>query len=338
MRCIIPAAGRGTRLRPHTHTKPKALLSLGNKPIISHILDSIIETNIQDIIIIVGYEKDQLINYVMANYGDRCNFTFIEQKSRKGLGHAIFTAKKFLDGESILIALGDSLYENTFSQMLEEYNKLPNLIGTLTVKTVPNPQLYGVVITEKDSNLVKQLIEKPQIPVSSKAITGVYIIRDSQVLKNALEELISSNHTGTGEELQLTDALQIMVDKGHSLGIIDSGKWFDCGKKEALLSAHEFVLNKTGESTIASDLDNSIVIPPVAIQSDCYISNSIIGPYVSIDERCVIERGIISSSIVGTDSKIKNASIHESVIGDKVELTGGLSDLNIGDHSKIQFS
>lgn len=338
MRCIIPAAGRGTRLRPHTHTKPKALLSLGNKPIISHILDSVIETKIQDIIIIVGYEKNQLIDYVMANYGEVCNFTFIEQKNRKGLGHAIYTAGRFLDGEPVLIALGDSLYENSFSQMLEEYNKFPDLIGTLTVKIVPNPQQYGVVITEKDSNLVHQLIEKPQTPISSKAITGIYIIRDSGILKDALDELISSDQTGTRGELQLTDALQIMVNKGNKLGIIDSGKWFDCGKKEDLLSAHEFVLNKTGDSTISSDLDNSIIIPPVAIQSDCYISNSIIGPHVSIDKRCVIERGIISSSIIGTDSKIKNASIHESVIGDKVELVGGLSDLNIGDHSKIQFS
>ncbi len=337
MRCIIPAAGRGTRLRPHTHTKPKALLSLGNKPIISHILDSIIEAKIQDIIIIVGYEKNQLIDYVMTNYGDLCNFTFIEQKNRKGLGHAIYTAGKFLDGDPILIALGDSLYENSFSQMLEEFNKFPDLIGTLTVKTVPNPQKYGVVITEKDSNLVHQLIEKPQTPISSKAITGIYIIRNSQVLKEALDELISSNQIGSGGELQLTDALQIMVKKGYKIGTIDSGRWFDCGKKEDLLSAHKFVLNKTRESSIMSDLENSIIIPPVAIQSDCSISNSIIGPHVSIEKRCVIERGIISSSIIGADSKIKNASIHESVIGDKVELVGGLSDLNIGDHSKIQF-
>jgi glucose-1-phosphate thymidylyltransferase len=338
MRCIIPAAGQGTRLRPHTYTKPKALLSLGNRPIISHILDNIVEAGITEIVIIVGYEKDKLIKYVTSNYRDKCNFSFIEQKKRLGLGHAIYSAAEFLDGEPVLIALGDSLYENSFSDMLKEFNKSSDWNGAITVKDVPNPQAYGVVVTQENTNVVKKLVEKPKNPISSKAITGVYMIRNSDELQNALKELINSDRTGAGGEYQLTDALQIMVNKDLKLGVIDSGKWFDCGRKEALLAAHRYVLNKKENSSINSELNNTIIISPVAIQSDCHISNSVIGPYVSIDRGTVIEHSIVSSSIIGIRSHIESAGIHDSLIGDKVRLIGRLYDLNVGDHSKVQFS
>jgi len=337
MRCIIPAAGKGTRLRPHTYTKPKALLSLGNKPIISHILDSIVEAKIKDIIIVVGYEKKQIIDHVTANYESSCNLTFIEQTERKGLGHAISLSEEYLDGEPVLIALGDSLYENSFSQMINEFNKNQDWAGAITIKSVSNPQAYGIVNTYENSNQIKGLEEKPKNPKSSKAITGIYIIRDSISLKVALEQLVAKNHIGSGGEIQLTDALQIMIENGNFLGTIDSGKWFDCGKKEALLAAHQYVLDQMPQSVIASDFNNTIIIYPVAIQSNCKISNSIIGPYVSIDEGTKIERSIISSSIIGTNSYLMNTSINGSLVGDKVELIGGLSDLDIGNHSKIKY-
>ncbi|UCE14064.1 MAG: NTP transferase domain-containing protein [Candidatus Heimdallarchaeota archaeon] len=337
MRCIIPAAGQGTRLRPQTHTKPKALLSLGNKPIISHILDNVVNANIKDIVIVVGYEKDQLINYVKANYGDSCNFSFIEQKNRKGLGHAIYSASEYLDGDPVLITLGDSLYENSFSHMLKEFNDFPDWNGAIAVKSVSNPQAYGIVYTDKETNSIEKLEEKPKNPSSSLAITGVYVIRNSLDLKKALNELITSEQIGAGGEFQLTDALQIMIDKGLNLGTIDSGRWFDCGQKKALLAAHKFVLDKSDTSFIESGLENTITISPVSVQENCRISNSIIGPYVSIDKNTVIDKSILSSSIVGRSSHISNSILHDSLIGDEVKLIGRGHDLNIGDHSKVQF-
>ncbi|MHA1215340.1 MAG: sugar phosphate nucleotidyltransferase [Candidatus Hodarchaeales archaeon] len=338
MRCIIPAAGRGTRLRPHTHTKPKVLLSLANRPIISYILDDVIEANIQDIIIIVGYEKEKLIDYITSEYEDKCNLTFIEQKERKGLGHAIYVTAEYLDGTPVLIALGDSLYETSFKQMIEETKAYPNWDAAITVKKVQNPRAYGVVTTKDNSNEVKELEEKPQKPKSSKVITGVYIFNNSHKLRDALEELVNKSDTGMNGEIQLTDALQLMINDGGVLGTIHSGRWFDCGKKEALLLAHRYVLETKGNDLIKSELENSIVIPPVAVGKGCKIENSIIGPYVSIDKGTKLERAIITSSIIGSYSVIKNASIHDSLVGNKVELIGGLLDLNIGDHSKIQFS
>jgi len=338
VRCIIPAAGKGTRLRPHTHAKPKALLPLGNQPIIAHIMKQAIDAGIKDIIIIVGYEKEKLIKYVTDQFSHKCKLTFLEQKERKGLGHAIYMASEFLDEEPVLIALGDSIYEKSFSQMLHTFEKFPSWAGALTVKEVSNPQAYGVVITKPNSPVAIRLLEKPQVPKSNKAITGIYMIRNSVDLSKALKNIVTSGSKGAGGEIQLTDALQHMIDDGSVLGTINAGKWFDCGKKESLLEANKFILSKKEESEIYSKIENSIIIHPVAIQKDCDISNSIIGPYVSIASGTTIKRGILSSSIIGNRTSIENVNLNDSIIGDEVKLVGGLSDFNIGDNSNIQFS
>ncbi len=338
MRCIIPAAGKGTRLRPHTLAKPKALLPLGNQPIIAHIMNRVIDAGITDFIIIVGYEKEKLVKYITNQFSGKCKLTFLEQKERKGLGHAIYMASEFLDEEPVLIALGDSIYEKSFTKMLHTFEKFPSWAGALTVKEVSNPQAYGVVITKPNSLIASRLEEKPQVPKSNKAITGIYMIRNSSNLLKALKSIVTSDTKGAGGEIQLTDALQYMIDDGSILGTINSGKWFDCGKKESLLEANKFILSKNGESEIYSKIENSIIIHPVAIQENCHISNSIIGPHVSIASGTTINRGILSSSIIGNRTSIENVNLHDSIIGDEVKLVGGLSDFNIGDNSNIQFS
>ena len=338
MRCIIPAAGKGTRLRPHTLAKPKALLPLGNQPIIAHIMNQVIDAGITDVIIIVGYEKEKLIKYITNQFSRKCKLTFLEQKERKGLGHAIYMASEILDEEPVLIALGDSIYEKSFTKMLQTFEKFPSWAGALTVKEVSNPQAYGVVITKPNSPVVSRLEEKPQVPKSNKAITGIYMIRNSINLQKALNHIVTSNSKGAGDEIQLTDVLQHMIDDGSILGTINSGLWFDCGKKESLLEANKFILSKNEESEIYSKIENSIIIHPVAIQENCHISNSIIGPHVSIAAGTTINRGILSSSIIGNRTSIENVNLHDSIIGDEVKLVGGLSDFNIGDNSNIQFS
>jgi len=338
VRCIIPAAGKGTRLRPHTHAKPKALLPLGNQPIIAHIMNQVIDAGITDIIIIVGYEKEKLIKYITNQFSNKCKLTFLEQKERKGLGHAIYIAHEFLDEEPLLIALGDSIYDKSFSEMLQSFEKFPSWAGALTVKEVSNPQAYGVVITKPNSPVAIRLVEKPQAPKSKKAITGIYMIRNPLDLLKAIETIVTSDSKGAGGEIQLTDALQHMIDEGSILGTINSGKWFDCGKKESLLDANRFILSKKEKSEIYSEIENSIIIHPVTIQEDCHISNSIIGPYVSIASGTTIKRGVLSSSIIGNRTSIENVNLNDSIIGDEVKLVGRLPNFNIGDNSNIQFS
>ena len=333
MRCIIPCAGKGTRLQPHTFTKPKALLPLGNKPIIAHIVEGIIDAGINHLILIVGFEKEKLIAYMTKTYSDKCKLTFLEQKQRKGLGHAIYVAKDFLDGEPILIALGDSIYDKSFAQMIKKYHEYPSWDGALTTKAVGNPQDYGIVITDPQSTSIIQLIEKPEEPKSNKAITGVYIIKDSLKLLNALEGIIKGNFTGKGGEIQLTDVLQKMIDNGANLGEIDSGDWYDCGNKASLLNANRYVLSKDGEVTKKGLDVNSIFIPPVHIESESEVLNSIIGPYVSIGRGTKITRSIISSSIIGSFTDISNGNLKNSVIGDKVVIKLESQALNLGDKS-----
>ncbi len=338
MKCIIPAAGKGTRLQPHTQNKPKALLKIGNKPIITHILDKILEANITDFIIVVGYEKEKLIDYLLGYYSDRCNFTFVEQEERRGLGHAIYMAGKHLEGESTLITLGDALYENSYLSMITEFRKHENWDGVITVREVSNPQSYGVVVTEANSQIITQLVEKPKTPVSNKAITGVYLIRNTKILQKYLSDIVDTNATGAGGEIQLTDALQMMVEGNYTLGIIESGAWYDCGNKEALLEGNHYVLSLLQESEIKCEIKDSIIVHPVAVETGCVISKSIIGPNVSIAQDTTVTKGIISSSVIGSNSSIVNVNIENSLIGDEVSISGRMNDVNLGDGTKIQLS
>jgi glucose-1-phosphate thymidylyltransferase len=337
VKCIIPAAGKGIRLLPHTQNKPKALLHLGNKPIIAHILESIIEANISDIIIIVGYEKEKLMDFLITHYSEKCNLTFIEQEERRGLGHAIYLASKYLDGEPTIITLGDSLYENSYLSMLKKYNKNNSWDGVLTIREVPNPQSYGIVVTGPNSSIIESMVEKPQTPTSNKAITGVYMIRNTKILHNYLKAIVDTNSTGVGGEIQLTDALQMMIENGYTLGVIDSGVWFDCGNKESLLEGNRFVLSSLKKSIIKSELTDSIIIHPVTIESGCTISNSVVGPNSSIAKDTIVNWGIISSSIIGSGSVIKNAILNNSIIGNETSVEGKLHDINIGDNKVIQL-
>jgi glucose-1-phosphate thymidylyltransferase len=306
---------------------------LGNKPIIAHIVEGIISAGINDIILIVGFKKDQIIEFMTKTYSDKCKLTFLVQKERKGLGHAIYIAKEILDGEPVLIALGDSIYDKSFAQMVQKFQEYPSWDGALTTKAVENPQEYGIVITDPQSSLITQMVEKPDDPESNKAITGVYLIKDSLKLLNVLEKIIKANITGKGGEIQLTDVLQKMIDEGSKLGEIDSGDWYDCGNKASLLSANRYILKK--ESTIRNNGKNydSVFIQPVSIEAESEVINSIIGPYVSIGTGTKISRCIISSTIIGSYTNISNGNLTDSVIGDKVNLKLKSKDFDLGDNA-----
>ena len=182
------------------------------------------------------------------------------------------------------------------------------------------------------------MVEKPHTPISNKAITGVYMIRNTKILQKYLTKIVETNSTGAGGEIQLTDAFQLMIESGFTLGVIDSGAWFDCGNKESFLEGNRFVLSSLEESEIKSEIKDSVIIHPVAIERGCSISNSIIGPNVSIAKECVISKGIISSSIIGSSSEIVNVNLHNSIIGNGVSVKGEIHDMNTGDNEEVHFS
>jgi len=333
MKVIIPSAGVGTRLKPHTHTKPKPMVYVAGKQIIGHILDRLIEINPEEVIIVVGYMKDTVINYVSKNYINKFNkISFVYQKQRLGLGHSIYVCKSAVLDSPILITLGDMIFKEGYMYFLKEHLRNGETTGSIGVKMVDNPQHYGIV--ELKNNIVKGLIEKPKVSKSNLAIAGVYFITDTPFLFKILEYMIENKIVGSGKEYQLTDALEIMVENGAVFKTFEVTEWYDCGRPDTLLEANRILLCEKSKDL---EIKSCIINKPVAIGKEVIINNSIIGPNVSIADNTFIENSIISDSIIGSGSTVKNVSLIHSLIGDNVQLEGKYNTLNIGDSSFVQF-
>jgi glucose-1-phosphate thymidylyltransferase len=321
MKAIIPAAGIGTRLRPHTHTAPKALLHVAGKPILGHIIDELIAFNVREIVFIIGFLGDMIVDYVTKNYNIKASF--IEQKELKGLGYAIHLAQEHLDDDPILIILGDTIFELNLDEVLNsEYDS----IGT---KEVDDPRRFG--IAETDGEFVTGLIEKPERPTSNLALAGLYYIKSTRLFGRCLEELIAKNITTRGE-YQLTDALALMLKHGTKITTFNVEGWYDCGKKETLLETNRFLLTQI---KTVNDHDDVIIIPPVYIAPTAKIINSVIGPYVSVADGAVIESSIIKDSIISSFAEVRHCLLESSLIGNNSTYTGHYHKLNLGDSSEI---
>ncbi|WP_148416280.1 sugar nucleotidyltransferase [Haloferax sp. KTX1] len=335
MKAIIPAAGQGTRLYPQTHTKPKGMVRLAGKPILGHILQNISETEINEVIIVVGGTmKEQIIEYARTAFSDQFSLEFVEQENAKGLGHSIYQAESVARGDELLIALGDMLFENGFYTFIEAHNELPESDGSIGVKTVAEPSHYGVV--EMNNNEVSRLVEKPDDPPSNFAISGVYIIENSDAMFDALRHLIDNNLVGAGNEFQLTDALQRMVEQGYNLRTFEVEDWYDCGRPETLLKANRVLLERA-DADSEEKLSDSVVIPPIDAGESITVEASVVGPYVSIDDGATIEQSIVANSIVGKDAVLQGVNIDESIIGSNADVQSEANNLNVGDNSSINF-
>ncbi|QZX99898.1 sugar phosphate nucleotidyltransferase [Halobaculum rubrum] len=336
MRVLIPAAGQGTRLYPQTHTKPKAMVRLAGRPILGHILDSVAETDVDEVILVVGGPmQDQITEYAVEEYGGRFDFEFVEQEAAEGLGHSVYQARHVAADEPVFIALGDMLFENGYEQFLEAHRSLGDVDGSLGVKRVDDPQHYGVAELGSDDHIV-DLVEKPDDPPSEYAISGVYIIEDSESLFQALEHLVEKDIRGAGDEYQLTDALSRMVDQGADLHTFEVEDWYDCGRPETLLEANR-VLLADRTTSVPDDLKGSVVVPPVDIGSDVTLESSVVGPNVSVDDGASIENSILSDAILGEGAAVETVNLDESIIGDNATVTGDANQLNVGDNSSINL-
>lgn len=334
MQAIIPAAGQGTRLYPQTHTKPKAMVRLAGRPILGHILDSLSETGIDEVIIIVGGPmQEQIAEYATEEYQNRFDFAFPEQPEAKGLGHSVYQAREHVN-ESVFIALGDMLFENGYRQFIDAHRSFGAIDGSIGVKAVDSPQHYGVA--ELDGGRIAGLVEKPEDPPSDWALSGVYIIEDTPALFDALESLIENRVLGTGGEYQLTDALQHMVDKGANLHTFEVENWYDCGRPETILEANRVLLSKS-ETNSTSTLDNVVVVPPVDFGNDIVVEDSVVGPYVSVDDGARITESIIRNGIVGRNATLSGVNLEESIVGDGATVRGEPNHLNVGDNSTVHL-
>jgi glucose-1-phosphate thymidylyltransferase len=324
MKAIIPVAGAGTRLKPHTHTVPKALIYVAGKPILGHILDELESLGVTEIIFIIGYLGEMITEYVDTNY--RFKSYYVRQDELNGLGQAINLARDYVQDEPILIILGDTIFKADLQSVLNGDN------SAIGVKNVRDPKRFGIV--EMKNGYIARLVEKPDEPKSDLAIVGIYFIRNSVLLFKCLEEIIAKDIRTKGE-FQLTDALQMMIDRKEKMRTFLIDGWYDCGKPETLLETNRYLLERIHHEIT---VDGSIIIPPVFIADSVSIENSIIGPFVSIADNSFISNSVIKNSIVNKNSVVKNILLIESLIGDKASVNGKFNKLNVGDSSEIDFT
>lgn len=324
MRAVIPAAGFGSRLKPHTYSLPKVLLNVGGKPIISHILDKLLEENVTNATFVIGYLGEQVVDYVRQHY-PKLNSEFVVQRELLGLGHAIYSAKETFGDEEIFIILGDTIFDVDLHAVIKRKE------NSLGVKEVDNPERFGVAVRDKEK--IIKLIEKPKEPVSKLALVGLYYIKNTKLLVECLNELIEKKMR-TKDEYQLTDALQLMIDKGEKITTFQVEGWYDCGKPETLLSTNQFLLGKNGTNR---RIDNVIINDPVYISEKAKVSNSVIGPFTTIASNCVINESIIKNSIVSPGAVVEKAVLENSIIGSDAVVRGNFKRINAGDSSEIEI-
>lgn len=334
MKAVIPAAGQGTRLYPQTHTKPKPMVRVAGKPILGHILDGLVNSSIDDVVIVVGVMKDHVIDYVNEAYADELSVEYAEQKQTEGLGHCVYQAREYFDDESMCILLGDMLFESGYEAFLDAHRSLGDIDASIGVKRVESPSNYGIVTLDSDE--IAELEEKPENPDSNLAISGIYVIENTTALFDSISYFINNDVRGAGNEYQLTDALQRMLEEGAKFGTFEVRDWYDCGRPETLLEANRVLLESDpGNQTHASN--NSVVIPPVDVGDDVELEESVVGPYVSIDDSATIVDSRIRDTIIGANSKLSDVNLAETIIGNSSEVGGTPSRLNVGDSSEVNL-
>lgn len=329
MKAIIPVAGAGAKLRPLTYTQPKALIPIAGKTILSVIVDQLVAAGVTEFIFVIGYLGDKIQDYIGQQYPNLA-CSFVTQTDRNGTGHAIWLTKEVVGNDEVIVALGDTICDYDLAKVV---NSPTSLIG---IQKVDDPRDFGVAILGNGDNVL-HVVEKPLIPKSNLAMVGIYFIKESSILFAVLDEIFGQKKPIEGE-YPLTNAIDIMITKHHvRFDAFRVNTWFDCGKKETLLSTNATLL-KQSVSVNAADHEATVIIPPVSIAKGCVIKNSVIGPNVTIGEATKVDFSIIKNSIIGSYAVIEDVLLHGSIIGNDAYVRGSSQSLNIGDNTEIDLS
>lgn len=329
MNIIIPMAGRGTRIRPHSLTVPKPLIPVAGKPIVERLVEDIValsDQKVENIGFIIGdfgAEVEQNLLNIAKRLGAKGHI--FHQTEKLGTAHAILCAKSILEGK-VIVAFADTLFKGKDKILTEED-------GMIFVQRVEDPSAFGVVKLAED-NHITDFVEKPETFVSDLAIIGIYYFKDGGRLRSEIEYLIDNKIMGKGE-YQLTDAMENMKQKGARFFPGEVGEWLDCGNKNATVYTNQRVLEfKKNEDLVdgSAQLNNSVIIPPCYIGKNVVVEQSVIGPHVSIGDNTTVKNSIIKNSIVQLNTTIENKIIENSMLGNFVTYTGKAEDLSIGDY------
>ncbi len=327
MKVVIPLAGKGSRLRPHTYVTPKPLLNVGGRPVMSYILDDLKKLGVTEVVFVTGHLGDKVRDYVAEEYPE---FTahYVEQQVQDGTAGAVGLARDFID-EDVLILFVDTIFDADLSIIRD----LPDdVAGIMWVKEVEDYQRFGVVVTD-DEGYMKRIVEKPKDPISKRANIGLYYIRDWKLLFEGIQDTLDSTK-GAGQEYYLTDAFQYMIDRGSKILTVEVDGWYDAGKPETLLETNRHLL-ETGRSRAPDGGRGVKVHEPVRVEEGVTLENCEIGPNVTIMTGASVKGSKLRDSIIGAKTTIEDSELHDSIIGDSCVVRGARGSLSIVDHSEV---
>ena len=334
MKIIIPMAGRGSRLRPHTLTIPKPLIPVAGKPIVQRIVEDLsaaLDEKVEEVAFVIGdfgAEAERELHKIAGSIGAQCSIYY--QEKPLGPGHAVLCAGPSLDGHC-LVAFADTLFKANFT-----FN--PQEEGIIWVQKVDDPSSFGVVKVDAN-NIITDFVEKSPTFVSDLAIVGIYYFNDGARLRDTLQHMVDEDIKDKGE-YQLTSALEILKKDGVRFRPSQIEEWLDCGNKDNVLATNRRILElkEKSEKLVADDLNtiNAVIIPPCYIGEGVVVSNSVIGPYVSLGNNSSIEDSVISNSVIQSNTQIRHANLSNSMLGNEVEYHGEKSEISIGDFSEYR--
>jgi glucose-1-phosphate thymidylyltransferase len=330
MKAVIPLAGKGTRLRPHTHLIPKPLLRVGGKPVMSYILDDLQEIGIHEIVFVIGYLGDLVKEYMAKEYPD-IRPEYVVQEVPDGTAGAVKLAEPFIDEEMIILFV-DTIFEADLSMVK---SLAPEWSGVIWAKEVEDYQRYGVIVTDSDLSMI-QIVEKPDHPISKLANIGLYYIRDHELLFQGIDKTLESP-PGPSGEFYLTDAFQYMVDQGSKILTAPVEGWYDCGKPETLLATNEHLLRTTrGWVSPTAGVDSTVLGDTIRVEDGVMLEGSTLGSNVTIEEGARIVNSSIRNCIIGPGAIIESSVLHDSIIGGHSTVRGFDGKLSVSDHSLIR--
>ncbi|MDP6418105.1 MAG: sugar phosphate nucleotidyltransferase [Candidatus Krumholzibacteria bacterium] len=321
MKAIIPAAGVGTRLRPHTYSTPKALLPVAGRPVLAHILDSLVGLGLEKVVLVVGYLGDEILDWVRKNY--ELEVEFVLQEKREGLGHAFLMAMEkasLREGPAVGV-LGDTIFKADLAQFLS--------LGShaMGVKRVEDPRRFGVA--ELEGGRISNLVEKPEHPKSDLALVGLYSFSDLAPLYRALSDIVARDQRTRGE-YQLTDGLQAMIDAGEELLPFEIENWYDVGKPETWLKTNRVLLESAAKLEARDGVE---IIPPVYLHPDAIVEESRIGPHVSVGAGSRVISSRIENSVIDEGCRVTDSTLSASLLGANCEVSRAEGQVILGNES-----
>ncbi len=326
MKLVVPLAGYGTRMRPHTFVRPKPLINVAGKPVLGHILDRFLPYNIEEAIFIVGHLGEQVADYVDTHYQFPVT-RYVEQHELKGQAHALWLARDYLSGPLFIIFV-DTIFDGNLDII-----HTTSADGVAFVKEVDDPRRFGVAVTDAQGRIVR-FVEKPDTCEHRLALIGLYWLREGGALVQAIEELLARNIQTKGE-YYLADALQLMIDQGLHLIPHPVDVWEDCGTIEATLQTNRYLLARGAANDQGRTFPNSVIIPPCYIGENVTIERSVVGPYATVLDNAIIRDAIVRDAIVGQGCHIESTLVRDSLIGDRARVRGQFRRYNVADTSWV---